>query len=57
MASVSNISLSLSSGSAANTRNVTTTRTMTFGAGEVGKSYRLEGISINPALICGHGEA
>ena len=42
MASVSNISLSISTQSAADARNVTVTGSMTFDAGEVGKSYRLE---------------
>ena len=42
MASVSNISLSISNGSTANKQNVTVTGTMNFDPGEVGKSYRLE---------------
>ena len=42
MASLSNISLSLSSGSTANTRNVTVSGTQKFDANDVGKSYRLE---------------
>jgi hypothetical protein len=42
MASLSNIALSLSNGSVANTRNVTITGTIQFDGSEVGKSYRLE---------------
>ncbi|HEY9748638.1 MAG TPA: hypothetical protein V6C63_08165 [Allocoleopsis sp.] len=42
MASISQVSLSISQGSAANTKNVTVSGTMSFDAGEVGKSYRLE---------------
>jgi hypothetical protein len=41
MASLSNISLTLTAGSSSSSRNATVGGTMTFDAGEVGKSYRL----------------
>jgi len=41
MASISNVSLSIENGSTANTKKVTVNGTLTFVAGNVGKSYRL----------------
>lgn len=41
MATISNVSLAITNGAAADTRNVTVSGTLNFDASEVGKSYRL----------------